>query len=86
MLGVSMVRLVVDADDVERATAATAGFRSAQPVRGGELRFVSTGETGTVVAILHALDRARIEPLELTIERPTLDDVFVSLTRSQPER
>jgi len=42
--------------------------------------------TATLVAAVRALDEAGIEPEDVALQRPSLDDVFLSVTGDAPVR
>ncbi len=69
----------------EEDRAAAAGALTA--VAGGELRtekqallIPAVEGSRTLTAAVRALDDARIEPQDIGLRRPTLDDVFLRLT------
>lgn len=85
-MAANIVRLRVrdhDADVARRAVTAIA-----EPKEGavGQFEIRAVNGNQTVVDVLRRLDDNGIEPLELALERPTLDDVFLSLTGSPPDR
>jgi len=79
--GGNVVEVHVADDDKEAATGALAG------VAGGELRterqailIPAVEGPRTLTAAVRALDEAGIEPRDIGLRRPTLDDVFLKLT------
>jgi len=74
------VRLADDAQ-ADSAIAALAGVTSEQPVlRDGLLTASVSRRDGTMMEALRRLDEAGVEVADLTLRRPTLDDVFLTLT------
>jgi ABC-2 type transport system ATP-binding protein len=80
-LGGNVVEVHVTDDD--KATAAGA----LSSIAGGELRtegnallIPAVGGPATLTAAVRALDDARVEPQDIGLRRPTLDDVFLALT------
>jgi ABC-2 type transport system ATP-binding protein len=67
--------------DAERAIAALDGFCSAPPERDGVVLRVPVAERkGTIAAAVQRLNDARIGIDDISMRRPTLDDVFLKLT------
>jgi ABC-2 type transport system ATP-binding protein len=61
------------------AALAAAGYR---PQRDGtEIRLRSAAGSGTLPAVLRSLDGRAPDPVSVAVREPTLDDVFLSLTR-----
>jgi ABC-2 type transport system ATP-binding protein len=70
-----------DVSQVEAASAALAPVASEAPVlRDGVLRAAVSRRDGTVVEALRRLDDAGVDVADLSLRRPTLDDVFLTLT------
>jgi ABC-2 type transport system ATP-binding protein len=70
-----------DLSQVDAATAAIAPVASEEPVlRDGVLRAAVSRRDGTVVEALRRLDDAGVDVADLSVRRPTLDDVFLTLT------
>jgi ABC-2 type transport system ATP-binding protein len=70
-----------DLSQVEAASAALAPVASEEPVlRDGVLRAAVSRRDGTVVEALRRLDDAGVDVADLSLRRPTLDDVFLTLT------
>jgi len=76
-----VIRLVTkdDADDALTAVASFAIPGAAPSVDGHDLSLAVRAGTSTP-AVVHALDAANLTVADVAIERPTLDDVFLSLT------
>lgn len=72
---------VVDPSSIERAVAALRSVASDEPVV-EELRIAApvTGGSTVLVDAIRALDAQGVEVSDLVLRRPTLDDVFLSLT------
>jgi ABC-2 type transport system ATP-binding protein len=68
--------------DVRRARAALADLACVQEVRvtGHTLRLTVTPGDRVLIELTRALDAAGVEPLSVQHTRPTLDDVFLTLT------
>jgi ABC-2 type transport system ATP-binding protein len=77
-------RLEVSLDDVTQAEAASAALTSVVSgeleLRDGVLRASVSRRDGTVAGALRRLDEAGIAVSDLTVRRPSLDDVFLGLT------
>jgi ABC-2 type transport system ATP-binding protein len=74
------VRLA-DVSQAEAASAALAPVAAEAPVlRDGVLRAAVSRRDGTVMEALRALDDAGVDVADLSLRRPTLDDVFLTLT------
>ncbi|HEY2602119.1 MAG TPA: ATP-binding cassette domain-containing protein [Thermoleophilaceae bacterium] len=77
-------RLEVRLEDQSLAEAASAALASvvdeAPELRDGVLLAAVSRRDGTVANALRRLDEAGIEVSDLTLRRPTLDDVFLGLT------
>ena len=74
---------VTHSSDLEKATALIAGFASASPRLDIDLKQISVPIQGGAKVLIHAgraLDDAGIELEDIGIRRPSLDDVFLSLT------
>jgi ABC-2 type transport system ATP-binding protein len=75
------VRLGDPAAHAEAAIAALSDVATEAPaIRDGVLRAAVSRRDGTVVDALRRLDEAGVEVDDLTLRRPTLDDVFLTLT------
>jgi len=82
-LGDNRIHLRVREGDLEATRRATAGFAGRVELAGGEFNFPATDGMGSLTAIVRALDGEGVEPLGLSFERPSLDEVFLSLTTSE---
>jgi daunorubicin resistance ABC transporter ATP-binding subunit len=74
---------VADQHDLEKATALIAGLASASPRLDPDLKQISfpiQGGAKVLIAAGRALDDGGIDVEDLGIRRPSLDDVFLSLT------
>ena len=70
-----------EAGDAERAIAALDGFCSAPPERDGVILRVPVAERkGTIAAAVQRLNDAGVGIDDISMRRPTLDDVFLKLT------
>ncbi len=80
--GSSLVVKPTVAGDLAAAAAVLAGLGAGTPTQpgGGELVLPATTGTTLVVRAAEALETAGIEVAELGLRRPTLDDVFLTLT------
>jgi ABC-2 type transport system ATP-binding protein len=81
--------LLVDSADVEAATRVLAKVATSQPSVDGDGRSLSapvTGGAADLRAVLTGLARAGIEVTDIGLRRPTLDDVFLSLTGHAAEQ
>jgi len=73
--------VLTDAAHAERAAAVLAPLSDEEPAADGDvLRLAVRGRDGTIVEAVHLLDRAGLSARDLSLRRPTLDDVFLSLT------
>jgi ABC-2 type transport system ATP-binding protein len=76
-------------EDRERASAILAGVIGEVPtsdLSGTGMRMPARDGTATLVAAVRALDEAGIEPEDVALQRPSLDDVFLSVTGDAPVR
>lgn len=85
-LGGSVVEIHVNDEDRGRASAALT------PVSGGDIRTEGTSivipandGSRTLTAAVRRLDEAGVEPRDIGLRRPTLDDVFLTLTGRSTE-
>jgi ABC-2 type transport system ATP-binding protein len=70
-----------DGGDAERAIAALEGFCAAPPERDGAVLRVPVAERkGTIAAAVQRLNDAGVGIDDISMRRPTLDDVFLKLT------
>jgi ABC-type uncharacterized transport system ATPase subunit len=75
-----------DQTQAEQASQALATVVDEQPeLRDGVLLAAVSRRDGTVANALRRLDEAGIEVSDLTLRRPSLDDVFLSLTGHEAE-
>jgi ABC-2 type transport system ATP-binding protein len=75
-----------DQSQAEQASQALASVVTEQPeLRDGLLLAAVSRRDGTVANALRRLDDAGIEVSDLTLRRPSLDDVFLSLTGHEAE-
>ena len=75
--------LLVDPADVESATRVLAKVATGEPTVDGDARSLSApvgGGAADLRTVLTALARAGVEVVDVGLRRPTLDDVFLSLT------
>ncbi len=79
-LGDNTVRLSVHDHDLEATREALAGLGDGAERASGRFEFAAIDGNRTVIDVLRRLDAKGIEPLELALARPTLDDVFLTLT------
>jgi len=76
-------------EDRERASAILAEVIGEVPtsdLSGTGMRMPARDGTATLVAAVRALDEAGIEPEDVALQRPSLDDVFLSVTGDAPVR
>ena len=76
-------------EDQERASAVLAQVVGEAPSvdpSGSALRMPAREGTATLVAAVRALDAAGIEPEDVALQRPSLDDVFLAVTGDAPTR
>ncbi len=83
-LGDSSIVLKVRDEDVDGARHVTEGMAGLVEKPNGEFVLPADGGNAKMMAILRSLDEHDIEPLQLSLQRPTLDDVFLRLTRDAP--
>ncbi|WP_018656799.1 daunorubicin resistance protein DrrA family ABC transporter ATP-binding protein [Actinomadura flavalba] len=77
-VGGSVCHLVLPAETRDRAAEVLAAGHQVTPTDDGLT--VPAAGSGTLTAVLRALDAAGIEPADIALRRPTLDDVFFALT------
>jgi ABC-2 type transport system ATP-binding protein len=81
-LGGEVVRLqFADSDAYRRALASVTAIRADERLRTVEV--AAAGSTDSVYALLSLLRAAGAPASRLTIDRPSLDDVFLSLTAAE---
>ena len=70
-----------DADDAERAIAALAEMATERPVlEDGVVRAPVRQRSGAIAEAVRRLDTADVGIDDISLRRPTLDDVFIALT------
>jgi ABC-2 type transport system ATP-binding protein len=75
------VHLGADGDAARRAVAALAPMSDDAPIPDGDVVTLTVRRrTGVIVEAVRRLDDAGVEVADLALRRPTLDDVFLSLT------
>jgi ABC-2 type transport system ATP-binding protein len=79
-LGDNTVRVMVHDHDIDAARRVLDDLEDCRERHGGLFEVRATNGNQTVMTVLRRLDGEGIEPLEFALERPTLDDVFLSLT------
>ena len=84
-LGANRIRLRVRDQDLDATRAATLELPGIKEVDGGEFEIPAADGTRSLMSIVRSLDAAKIEPLSLALERPTLDDVFLDITTDNPK-
>ena len=81
-VGGERLEIVVEAEHLAEAAQLVSSTLGANHVNEGMRLItapVSSGST-SLIQILRALDEAKIHPLDIGLKRPSLDDVFISLT------
>jgi ABC-2 type transport system ATP-binding protein len=74
---------LVDASQLEAAAAALSGMCCGEPTLEhltNTVRVPVESAVGTITDAVRRIDRAGIELIDIAVHRPTLDDVFLSLT------
>ena len=82
-VGGERLELVVEAQFVARATELVATTLGVPPHIDESMRRITAPVTdggASLIRILRALDEQQIHPLDIALKRPSLDDVFISLT------
>ena len=82
-VGGERVEVVVEESDIARASELMKKVSGAEPMLDRGLRKLSAlapAGSQTLLALLRELDTEQIHPLDLALKRPSLDDVFLSLT------
>ena len=82
-LGSDLIAVEVRAAELDRATAALAGIGCGAPVidqARAQITIPVCDPVPDLMAALRTLDAAEIVPVDLGLRRPSLDDVFLSLT------
>jgi ABC-2 type transport system ATP-binding protein len=82
-VGGERLEITVEADQISVATALVAQVAGSQPSVDIGIRKISapvSNGSASLIQILRLLDEAKIHPLDIGLKRPSLDDVFISLT------
>ena len=82
-VGGERLEIIAEAKDLAKVTEIVAAISSMKPLVDENLRQVSAPVTTSSRALIdaaRALDEAGIHPLDIGLKRPSLDDVFISLT------
>ena len=82
-VGGERLEIIAEAKDLAKVTEIVAAISSVKPMVDENLRQVSAPVTTSSRALIdaaRALDEAGIHPLDIGLKRPSLDDVFISLT------
>jgi ABC-2 type transport system ATP-binding protein len=85
-LGGDRVAVTVGAGAFEAAVGALAAFDGAMRTDAADGSMTIAAEHGTrdLLAVLRSLDAADIAPTSIELRRPSLDDVFMALTATEP--
>ena len=86
-LGSGSIEVGLNGDDQERVIAALRRVGDGNPAWDAERRRVvvpAPEGSLTLMDVVRELDAEGVRPADLAIHRPTLDDVFLSLTGSSP--
>ncbi len=81
-LGTSTVNLKVRDEDVAATREVVADVEGLREPGNGHFAFPATEGTATMLRLLRRLDERDVEPVHLAVDRPTLDDVFLRITRN----
>ena len=87
-LGGAVLELAIPAADRAAAMAALAGLNGDEPVYDAaraRIRVAARDGSRTLMAAIRALDHAGVEPGDVALHKPTLDDVFLALTGDPTE-
>ena len=87
-LGAGVVEVGVEPEERDRVLALMSGVTGDEATWDSERRRVrlpARDGSRTLMAVTRALDNEGVEPHDIAIHRPTLDDVFLSLTGDSPE-
>lgn len=82
-IGGSVVEVTVHPDDQDaafRALCQASGDDCNVDARSGKLTIPATNGVRTLTEVVRHLDSASIEPINIGLHKPTLDDVFLTLT------
>ena len=85
-LGGDVVEIHVRDEDKAAALEALARIAAEEPqVERNSLSILALDGSRTLTAVVRELDRATIEPMDIALRKPTLDDVFLTLTGHKAE-
>ncbi len=82
-IGGSMIELTVDDADRVRATGVLDGLSDTDPMfdeARGHLVIPATDGSRSLIEVVRAMDEATIPIVDIQLHKPTLDDVFLTLT------
>jgi ABC-2 type transport system ATP-binding protein len=82
-VGGERLEVTVDSNNLSAATSVLKQISGNEPLVDAQLRKVSVAASGgssVLTEIVRALDSANVQILDLALKRPSLDDVFMSLT------
>ena len=82
-IGGSMIELTVDDADRVRATGVLDGLSETDPMfdeARGHLVIPATDGSRSLIEVVRAMDEAAIPIVDIQLHKPTLDDVFLTLT------
>jgi ABC-2 type transport system ATP-binding protein len=80
-LGGDVVEIHVRDEDRVNALESLARIAAEEPkVEGNSLSILAPDGSRTLTAVVRELDNAAIEPMDIALRKPTLDDVFLTLT------
>jgi ABC-2 type transport system ATP-binding protein len=82
-VGGERLEVTVDSINLSAATSVLKQISGNEPLVDAQLRKVSVAASGgssVLTEIVRALDSANVQILDLALKRPSLDDVFMSLT------
>jgi ABC-2 type transport system ATP-binding protein len=86
-LGGAVLEVTVASDDIVRSReilATIAGDEVASAAAGTKLRIPAREGTLTLMAATRGFDAAEIQPVDIALQKPTLDDVFLAVTGNRP--
>jgi len=82
-VGGERLELVVESHNLSAAVALVKSALSVDPTVDDGMRRITvpvSESSAALVKVLRLLDEAKIHPLDIALKRPSLDDVFISLT------
>lgn len=85
-LGSNSIRLHVHMDDADDAREVLAELGDVTESQRGTFTIPATDGNRTLLEVVRRLDDRSVEPLDLALERPSLDDVFLTVTGHAPAR